>query len=99
MRGFIAWYTVRYFAIIALPLVEFVYRKYFGIAWRAEKLAARLHWYWLADSIPSELEDTEVGGKFLRWLCGWNGHSDIFWFNPGEFEPDMHCKRCGEDIG
>ena len=35
----------------------------------------------------------------LCWLCMWNGHSSVVWYNPNGMEPDMHCQRCGEDLG
>jgi hypothetical protein len=39
-----------------------------------------------------------------RWpsviWCRLRGHPEgVWWFNPGGWEPDMHCKNCGDDIG
>lgn len=38
-----------------------------------------------------------------RWnalVCRWRGHPAGVWFyNPGGFEPDMHCKGCGDNLG
>lgn len=31
-------------------------------------------------------------------FCRARGHGDVVWYTMG-FEPDMHCRRCGEDIG
>lgn len=31
--------------------------------------------------------------------CRARGHPGVFWYNPGGLEPDMHCRRCGEDLG
>lgn len=33
-----------------------------------------------------------------QWLCGQRGHADVWWYSSG-YAPDMHCKRCGLDIG
>lgn len=45
------------------------------------------------------LRDRAWGEDLHRWLCQWSGHADVIWFNPCGFEPNMHCKRCGEDLG
>lgn len=37
--------------------------------------------------------------RFGQWLCERGGHTDVVWFNVGGLEPDMHCKRCGKDLG
>ncbi len=37
-------------------------------------------------------------GWHIRW-CRFRGHPGIVFYNPGGFEPDMHCTRCGEDTG
>lgn len=32
--------------------------------------------------------------------CRMKGHpAGVYWFNPSGFEPDMHCKNCGDDLG
>jgi len=32
--------------------------------------------------------------------CRLNNHKDgPIWYNPDGVEPDMRCKRCGEDLG
>lgn len=32
--------------------------------------------------------------------CRTNNHPcGVVWFNPSGFEPDMHCKMCGDDLG
>ena len=23
----------------------------------------------------------------------------VWWYNPNDIEPDMHCKNCGDDLG
>jgi hypothetical protein len=39
-------------------------------------------------------------GFFRTALCRWRGHpAGVWWFNPGAYEPDMHCKNCGDDLG
>ncbi len=37
--------------------------------------------------------------KFGQWVCERKGHPGVVWFNPNALEPDMHCDRCGKDIG
>lgn len=35
-----------------------------------------------------------------KWLCRRSHHScGVWWFNADGLEPDMHCKRCGDDLG
>lgn len=43
----------------------------------------------------SELWFTGCG----QWACERSGHAGVVWYNPNGFEPDMHCKRCGKDLG
>jgi hypothetical protein len=31
--------------------------------------------------------------------CRLTGHRDVYWYNAGGDEPDMHCTGCGEDLG
>jgi hypothetical protein len=32
-------------------------------------------------------------------LCRLRGHpAGVYWYSSG-FEPDMHCKECGDDLG
>lgn len=33
-----------------------------------------------------------------KLICKTIGHDDVVWYSNG-LEPDMHCKRCGEDLG
>ena len=38
--------------------------------------------------------------RFGQWLCERGGHAPgVEWHNPGQLSPDMHCKRCGKDLG
>jgi len=33
-------------------------------------------------------------------FCRMGQHkAGVWWFNMGGFEPDMHCKNCGDDLG
>ena len=33
-------------------------------------------------------------------LCERGAHSPgVIWYNSDGLEPDMHCKRCGKDLG
>ncbi|CAB4176892.1 hypothetical protein UFOVP1672_57 [uncultured Caudovirales phage] len=43
----------------------------------------------------SAFYETRLGA----WWCERQGHDDVWWFNLGGYEPDMHCKRCGKDLG
>lgn len=36
---------------------------------------------------------------WTKFWCRWRGHSGVTWFNPGGYEPDMTCERCGDDLG
>ncbi len=80
LRAFVSWYTVRYFAIAALPVIERLYALWFRL----------FGW---------ELTDCRKGEHLLQLLCGWNGHAGVAWYNVNGLEPDMHCLRCGEDLG
>lgn len=40
---------------------------------------------------------TDCTGWTNFW-CRARGHDDIVFYNPSGFEPDYHCKRCGEDL-
>jgi hypothetical protein len=53
-------------------------------------LTARLwRWSWLWEETKPE-----------RILCRLRGHPEgEIYYNPGGFEPDHHCKTCGEEIG
>lgn len=58
---------------------------------------------------------TRDGREMRRWLLGkrrgelgiirtaWcrlRGHpAGVVFYNPGGFEPDMHCINCGDDLG
>lgn len=61
------------------------------LIWRAQDWWWRLHQY----RYPDNWWLTRAG----QWLCGRRGHTDVVWYNPGGTEPDMHCKRCGKDLG
>jgi len=39
--------------------------------------------------------------NFLKTIwCRIKGHPyGVIWFNPHGYEPDMHCKNCGDDLG
>lgn len=37
---------------------------------------------------------------FSRFVCRWRGHpKGVWWMNSCGFEPDMHCKGCGQNLG
>jgi hypothetical protein len=33
--------------------------------------------------------------------CRYHGHKGygVNWYNTSSYEPDMHCKNCGDDLG
>lgn len=36
------------------------------------------------------------------FICRINGHRNgggVIWYNATGLEPDMHCKKCGDDLG
>lgn len=41
--------------------------------------------------------------KPRSWTAFWcrsKGHPyEVWWYNPGGSEPDMHCKNCDDDLG
>ena len=37
--------------------------------------------------------------NWTNFWCRFRGHPGVWWYNPGGLEPDMHCQRCGEDLG
>lgn len=98
------WWLQCAVARVGLSVIEALYSLYFRVMWRLRKcLEKHEAWKWrvgewLLDR-PSELTDTDRGERLLQWLCMMNGHGKVGWYNPGGFEPDMHCERCGEDIG
>lgn len=65
-----------------------------------------LWWFWIlldrtmwayALSPPSGYGDTS---RWCAFWCRWRGHPAGVWFyNPGAYEADMHCKNCGDDLG
>jgi len=35
-----------------------------------------------------------------KFFCRANGHKcGVIYFNPGGYEPNMHCKNCDDDLG
>ena len=42
---------------------------------------------------------TEWPCTWTKFWCRFRGHpAGVVWFTQG-YEPDMHCKNCGDDIG
>lgn len=91
--------TLRAVTFVGLPVYEAIAAAYFWLMSRVHRwLYNRKLWWWPLN-IPSELTDLRTGRAVLVWLCGWNGHGTVVWYNAGGYEPDMHCERCGEDLG
>ena len=43
--------------------------------------------------------DTDRSKLAVMW-CRFNAHpAGVWWYNPSGYEPDMHCKNCGDDLG
>lgn len=41
-----------------------------------------------------------LGNYLSRCWCRAQQHkAGVFFYNPGAYEPDMHCRGCGEDLG
>jgi len=41
----------------------------------------------------------DIPWRTVVW-CRMHGHpKGVVWYNPGELEPDMHCKTCYDDLG
>lgn len=39
-------------------------------------------------------------GRVRTAICRARNHPcGVWWYNVGAFEPDMHCKNCGDDLG
>ena len=39
-------------------------------------------------------------GLVRTFICRARNHpAGVVWYNPNGFEPDMHCKNCGDDLG
>lgn len=39
-------------------------------------------------------------GRITIIICRIKNHPcGVIWYNPSGFEPDMHCRNCGEDLG
>jgi hypothetical protein len=38
--------------------------------------------------------------SFRALLCRMRGHRcGVVWYNMSGYEPDMHCRNCGDDLG
>jgi hypothetical protein len=40
-----------------------------------------------------------LGVRWRRLLCRFFGHPGVVWYTMSGLEPDMHCRRCDEDLG
>jgi len=38
-------------------------------------------------------------GYWNNVWCRLFGHGPVWWINVNATEPDMHCQKCGEDLG
>jgi len=48
----------------------------------------------------SKPRDPSYTNWWVRFWCRARNHPDgVWWFNPCGTEPDMHCKRCSDDLG
>lgn len=65
------------------------------------KWLSRDWWAYLLEK-PERNRDGAIGRLRDWWtsiLCRLKGHPyGVVWFNVGGYEPDMHCKNCGDDL-
>lgn len=55
-------------------------------------------WIYLFEKRPDDYILT-FRDKINRFICRWNFHPcGSVYYNPGGFEPDGHCKNCGDLI-
>jgi len=81
--------------------VKAVWEKLRWAVWKILRWFDLSWWQYLLDTRVSTRFPPKYG--WLGWgrlWCRIQGHrSGVIWFNPGGFEPDMHCKNCGDDLG
>lgn len=56
-------------------------------------------WWWKYLFSPKDKRYDDTPWSTLIWCRIRNHPAGVFWFNPGETEPDNHCRNCGEDLG
>lgn len=73
-----------------------------------ELIAAWREWNVEAGQAAHDEQDDRAGNIVLRRrvedflasaVCRTVGHADVVWYDVNGLEPDMHCRRCGEDLG
>ena len=70
------------------------YKKPFRFGWM---IGLRLWWEWIVYLF--EPSHGDVNRLQAAW-CRYNNHpAGVYWYNPSGWEPDMHCKYCGDDLG
>jgi hypothetical protein len=96
------YYFMPVIAKLLLPCIELVDICWMRTMYTYHGFVQKHHLWnwpeWIYDW-PNEFLETKRGHQFHAWLCGWNGHSGVVWYNPSGYEPCMDCKRCGEDLG
>ncbi len=63
-------------------------------------------WQYIFWNIPSEQADSLVKYRWQRplgyskiWWCRLRNHpAGTIYYNPNGFEPDNHCKNCGDEL-
>lgn len=58
-----------------------------------------MHWFtieWWKYLFAKPAKDTNL---ITAVLCRMIGHKGVVYYNPYGLEPDMHCKKCGDDLG
>ena len=93
-RGEVIYYVPRFVWRAALRLFEAAESAWAWAFWKSER-----HTEWAWDWLASELRDYKPMDRLHRWLCEMNGHGSVVFYKPYGLEPDMHCRRCGEDLG
>lgn len=61
----------------------FDWRKFFEAWWWRGLISLRNHGY----------------GLWSSAACWVTRHPGVWWYSLSGYEPDMHCVRCGEDLG
>ncbi len=56
-------------------------------------------WFWEYILYKRSNYYGDVGWLKTIWCRITNHKCGIVWYNPNGFEPDMHCKRCGDNLG
>jgi hypothetical protein len=54
-------------------------------------------WFWKYLLEQKAYED--ISWVSVIWCRLRNHPAGVVWYNPNGYEPDMHCKNCGDNLG